>query len=134
MARNNEIFGKWEMHTVGPGLWRENWKTWKMRQTHCSFQSFLPYTRSYNVLSSFFSFVIFLAIFRILQCVFLIFHVFQCFSPYSISYSWYMARNTEKGGEMRNTHCRTWNMAINTEKRGKWEIHNLGPKICQKTL
>ena len=23
------------MHTVGPGIWRENRKTWKMRQKHC---------------------------------------------------------------------------------------------------
>ena len=22
------------MHTVGPGLWQENWKTWKMRHKH----------------------------------------------------------------------------------------------------
>ena len=25
---------KWEMHTVGPGIWRENWKSQKMRNTH----------------------------------------------------------------------------------------------------
>ena len=23
------------MHTVGPGIWRENRKMWKMRQKHC---------------------------------------------------------------------------------------------------
>ena len=23
------------MHTVGPGIWRENGKTWKMRNAHC---------------------------------------------------------------------------------------------------
>jgi len=23
------------MHTVGPGVWRENRKSWKMRNTHC---------------------------------------------------------------------------------------------------
>ena len=22
------------MHTVGPGIWRENWKSWKMRNIH----------------------------------------------------------------------------------------------------
>ena len=26
--------GKWEMHTVGPEKWRENWKSRKMRSTH----------------------------------------------------------------------------------------------------
>ena len=24
------------MHFVGPGLWREKCKSWKMRNTHCS--------------------------------------------------------------------------------------------------
>ena len=31
MARNTEKRGKWEMLTVGPGLWRVNFKTWKTR-------------------------------------------------------------------------------------------------------
>ena len=26
---------KYEIQFVGPGLWRENWKKWKMRQKHC---------------------------------------------------------------------------------------------------
>ena len=47
MARNTEKGGKWEMHTVGPGIWREidnfgKWKThtvrrgknWKGGKTH----------------------------------------------------------------------------------------------------
>ena len=25
---------KWDMHTVGPGIWLENWKSLKMRNTH----------------------------------------------------------------------------------------------------
>ena len=35
--KNDEItekHEKWEMHTVGPGIWRENWKSLKMRNTH----------------------------------------------------------------------------------------------------
>jgi len=35
MARINEKPGKWELHTVGPGVLRGNWKSWKMRNTHC---------------------------------------------------------------------------------------------------
>ena len=35
MARNSEKREKLEMHTVGPRLWRENRKTWKMRHKHC---------------------------------------------------------------------------------------------------
>jgi hypothetical protein len=32
--KNDEITEKrekWEMHTVGPGIWRDNWKSWKVR-------------------------------------------------------------------------------------------------------
>ena len=35
--KNDEITEKrekWEMHIVGPGIWRENWKSQKMRKTH----------------------------------------------------------------------------------------------------
>jgi hypothetical protein len=35
--KNDEItekLEKWEMHTVGPGICRENWKSRKMRNTH----------------------------------------------------------------------------------------------------
>jgi hypothetical protein len=35
VARNTEKHEKWETHTVGPGIWRENSKTWKMRNTNC---------------------------------------------------------------------------------------------------
>ena len=31
MVRNSEKREIREIHTVGPGLWQENWKTWKMR-------------------------------------------------------------------------------------------------------
>ena len=36
--KNEEITEKrekLEMHTVGLGIWRENLKSWKMRNTHC---------------------------------------------------------------------------------------------------
>ena len=29
IARNTEKCGKGENNTVGQGIWRENWKTWK---------------------------------------------------------------------------------------------------------
>ena len=35
MVRNTENGRKWEMHTVGTGIWQENWKTCKMRHKHC---------------------------------------------------------------------------------------------------
>jgi len=35
MSRNTEKHEKWEIHTVGSRLWRENGKTWKMRNKHC---------------------------------------------------------------------------------------------------
>ena len=45
------------------------------------FQCFSPYSRSYSVCVSLYSFFRFLTKFQFLQCVFLIFHVFHCFSP-----------------------------------------------------
>ena len=33
MVGNTEKGGKWEMHTVGPEIWQENWKFWKMCNT-----------------------------------------------------------------------------------------------------
>jgi hypothetical protein len=35
MARKTQKLGKCEMHTVGPGVCRDNGKSWKMRKTHC---------------------------------------------------------------------------------------------------
>jgi hypothetical protein len=31
---NTQKVQKWEMHTVGPGIWREHWKSRKIRNTH----------------------------------------------------------------------------------------------------
>ena len=31
---NTEKREKWDMHTEGPGIWRENWKLQKMTNTH----------------------------------------------------------------------------------------------------
>ena len=35
MARNTEKREKRELHTVGPGIWQENRKMWKMTHRHC---------------------------------------------------------------------------------------------------
>ena len=35
MARNSQKHGKWKMYTVGPGVCREIWTSWKMRKRHC---------------------------------------------------------------------------------------------------
>ena len=34
MVRKSEKREKWEMHTVGPGLWQGNFKKWKRRHKH----------------------------------------------------------------------------------------------------
>ena len=34
MANKPEKGGKWKKHMIGPGIWQENRKTWKMRNTH----------------------------------------------------------------------------------------------------
>jgi hypothetical protein len=35
MARNTEKREKWEMHILGPVIWRKNCKRWKIRNAHC---------------------------------------------------------------------------------------------------
>ena len=34
MVRKSEKREKWEIHTVGPGLWQGNFKMWKRRHKH----------------------------------------------------------------------------------------------------
>ena len=51
------------------------------------FQCFSPYSRTYHVRFSFSTFVSFLAIFQVLQCVCLIFQVISLLSPYARYYS-----------------------------------------------
>ena len=59
---------------------------------HFSFSTFLGFLAIFQVLQcvcvSFSTFFIFLTIFQVLQCAFVIFHVFQCFSPYSRPTVW----------------------------------------------
>ena len=35
MVRNSEKVEKLEIHTLGPGVWQEYRKSWKMRNTNC---------------------------------------------------------------------------------------------------
>ena len=46
MARKTEKGWKWEMHTLGTGMWHENWKSWKMRNTHSKKWNMLRNTKN----------------------------------------------------------------------------------------
>jgi len=71
------------MHNVVREIWRVHWKTWNIRNAHCSTWST---ARILNI-SPFPRFSVFLAIFQVLQCAYLLFHVVQCFSPCFRSWS-----------------------------------------------
>ena len=66
----------WDIHTVEPGLWWENWKKLGKCEFHVIqclflifhvFQFFSPKSRSYSVYFSYFTFSLFLAIFQVLN-------------------------------------------------------------------
>jgi hypothetical protein len=44
LKKNTEKRGKWEMHTSGHGLWWEKWETWKMKYAHYSTCNMSSYT------------------------------------------------------------------------------------------
>ena len=112
---------KWELHSLGPGIWRKNWKSRKMRNTHFRTRNMARKTEKRGN-------------FRNVHCR-----------------TWNIAKKTEKGGILRNVHCRAWNMARKlknmdnekhpldalkndkiTEKREKWEMHTVRPGIWRE--
>ena len=136
------------IHTVGPGEWRENWKTWKMTDKHS-----MTWNMGWNTEKR--------AKWEMLSVRIIIW--WENWKTWKMRNtnckSCNMARNTEKRAKrekhtvvlgiwrenwnvenekqtlfdleygrkhwknwkMRNAHCRTWNMARILKKRGKWE-------------
>ena len=74
-GEKTEKHGKWDTQTIGPGLWWENSKTWKMSQKHCR--------------------------------------------------TWNMFENWQTRKKL-NSHVNTCNIAKNTEKHAKWETNTIG--------
>ena len=80
-------------HIPGPTMWVSHFprlsgfSLYSRSNSVCvsfsTFSIFLPYSRFYHVRYSFSTFFSFLAIFQVLQCVYLILHALKCFSPYS---------------------------------------------------
>ena len=129
--KNNELTEKrekWEMHTVGPGIWRENWKSRKMRNTHFKTWNIARKTekgrkfrnvhcRTWNMA-------------RKLKIMENEKYALDHLKNYKITEKrekWEMHtvgpgiwRENWKSQNMRNTHFRTWNMARKTEKVGKF--------------
>ena len=136
MAKNTEKRGKWETHTVRPGIWwetlkkfqnekctlfdleygKKHWKTWTMRNPHCRTWNMEKMKKLENV---------------------------KC-TLYDLKYG----ERHWKTLKMRIAHYRTWIMgrnlknmqnetqtlydleySRNTEKRGKWEMLTMGPGI-----
>jgi hypothetical protein len=100
--KNDEITEKrekWKMHTVRPEIWRENWKSRKMRNTHFRWWNMARKTekggKCRNVHCRTWNMAIKLKIME------------------EEKFNWWLEkwRNHWKTWKMRNAHCRTWNMA-----------------------
>jgi hypothetical protein len=163
---NNEEFiekrEKWEVHTIGPGIWRENWKSRKIRNTHFRTWNMARKTEKdgkfRNVLCRTWNMARKLKIIENEK------------NPlddvkneeitekrekwemhtegpgiwrenwksqkmtYTHFRTWNMARKTEKGGKFRNVHCRTWNMArkLKIMENEKHTLHLKNDEITEK--
>ena len=124
--KNNEITEKrekWEMHTERPGIWREKWKSRKMRNTH--FRTWYMARKTENG-----------GKFRNIH-----------------SRTWNMARKLKnvknetktlfdlEYGEkhwklwiLRNEHCRPWNMTKKLKNFENWKTHPIGLEIWRETF
>ena len=109
------------MHTVGPGIWREKWKTWKLRNAHCKTWIMVWNSEKRSKLE--------------------MNTVWPGIWPKTLKNVENEKRTLSdldyrvkywKSFKMRNAHCLTWNMAKNTEKHGPWEMHTVGPGIWKK--
>ena len=109
------------MHTVGPGIWREKWKTWKLRNAHCKTWIMVWNSEKRSKLE--------------------MNTVWPGIWPKTLKNVENEKRTLSdldyhvkhwKSFKMRNAHSLTWNMAKNTEKHGPWEIHTVGPGIWKK--
>ena len=126
------------MHTVGPGIWRENWKSRKIRNTHFRKWNMARKTekggkfrkvhcRTWNM-------AIKLKIMEMRNIHWRLEKWWNHWKTWKWEMhtgglgiwrenwksrkirnthfrTWNIARKTEKGGKFRNVHCRTWNMA-----------------------
>ena len=132
---------KMKMHTVGPRIWRENWKSRKMRNTH--FRTWYMARKSEKGLK-----------FRNVHCrtwnmsrkLKIMENEKQPLEALKndeiteVSEKWEMHTvgpriwwEIWKSQKMRNTHFRTWNMARKTEKGGKFgNIHSRTWNMARK--
>ena len=129
--KNDEITEKrekWEMHTVGHGLWRENWKSWKMRNTHCRTWNMARKTEKGGKFRNVHCRTLNMS--RKLKIIENVKHPLDDLINDEITEKpekWEMHtvgpgiwRENWKSRKMRNTQLRTWNMARKTEKGNKF--------------
>ena len=100
--KNDEITEKpkkWEMYTVGTGIWRENWKSQKMRNTHLWREIRRGKMKKLDNL-------------EMSTVAHEIWQETENHGKWETS-TWPLEkwRNHWKRWNMRNAHCRTWNMA-----------------------
>ena len=111
------------MHTVGPGIWREKWKTWKLRNAHCKTWIMVWNSEKRSKLE--------------------MNTVWPGIWPKTLKNVENEKRTLSdldyrvkywKSFKMWNAHSLTWNMAKNTEKHGKWETHTVTSALWCETV
>ena len=99
MLRNTQKRGKWEMHSVGHGIWWENWKSRKMRNTHFRTWNMARKTEKAE------NFGLSAVGHGIWQ------ENWKSWKMRNIQVTTWKMTKHWKTWKMRNAHCRTWNMA-----------------------
>ena len=123
--KNDEITKtreKWEMHTEGPGICRENWKSRQMRNTQFRTGNMARKTEKGGK-------------FRNVHCM------TEIWQEYWKSWkrrnnpltTWKMTKSLK---HVKNEKCTLKDLEYveKTENHGKWEIHNLGREIWRGKL
>jgi hypothetical protein len=113
---------KWEMHTVGPGIWRENWKSRKMRNMHFRSWNMARKTEKGGKIGT-------------VHC-----RIWNMARKLKImeneKHPLDELKNDEITKNVKNEKCTLQNLEYGekTENHGIWEIHTLGREIRRKKL
>ena len=122
MARNSEKREIGKIHILGPGLWQENWQTWKMRHKHSMTWKMVRHTEKREKWD----------MHTVGPLIWQEKNEQGKWETHIVEHG--IWRENWQMSKMRNTHCSTWNMLRNTKNREKWEMHTVEPEIWWETV
>ena len=130
----------WEIYTVGPGLCRENRKSWKMRHKNCMAWNMARNGEKHekweiHTVGSGIWWENWKTWKNGSQTLYYLEYGKKQWKTWKMRNAHSRNVNMQRkltNKKMRNSHCSTWNMARNTEKTAKWETHSVGHEIWKK--